>query len=244
MQAVCLCPTFGRPSLVRNALALFLAQDLAPGQSAHLLIYADDGLIPTQSGGKPPLTWDVWGTNDWVPLTAKYAPMLAHAAPLCPDAWIVWDDDDVYLPRHVQQHLAALQAAPWSHPSRAYSTYGIDPQIQHPVDRTLSGRHYHGALAVRADLMTSLGGWPNTDRSNYDKQMLAACRNAAGPPADPCQYGHPTYVYRWSDTSRDHCSARIQQGRYRRPRIQEPPIDRLTPAYDLPTASLLRRLCP
>lgn len=148
----------------------------------------------------------------------------------------------MYLPPHLRQHAAALEAAAWSHPSLAYSTYGTDPLREPPQTRQLAGRHYHGALAVRADLMKRLGGWPATNRSDYDKQMLARCRTEAGPPGDPCHFGPATYIYRWSDTGRDHCSARIQNGRYRPPRLQEPPIARLTPQLDAATAAIVRRL--
>jgi hypothetical protein len=163
-----------------------------------------------------------------------------HAGPV--DAWVVWDDDDVYLPWHLANNSAALKHWPWAHPSAAWSTYQTDPLTEAPQPRQLGGRHYHGALAVRADLMRTLGGWPKTDRSDYDKQMLAACRNAAGPPGDPCEHGPASYVYRWLDTNRDHCSARIVDHHYRPPRIQEPPIRELTPQLDDPTAALLARL--
>jgi hypothetical protein len=114
--------------------------------------------------------------------------------------------------------------------------------LQAPQRRQLNGGHYHGALAVRGDLMRTLGGWPVTDRSDYDKQMLAACRKASGPPGDPCLFGPPSYVYRWSDTGRDHCSARIKEKRYQPPRIQEPPIGKLTPELDAGTKAVLQKL--
>jgi hypothetical protein len=110
-----------------------------------------------------------------------------------------------------------------------------------PQTRQLAGRHYHGTMGVRADLMKRLGGWPTTNQSDYDKQMLARCRADSGPPGAPCHYGPPTYVYGWSGTGRDHCSARIQNGRYRAPRLQEARILHLTPQLDASTAAVIRR---
>jgi len=241
MHLICLTPTYGRPSLVRNALALFLGQQLRPGDTAHMVILDDAGQIATQHGGTSPLTWQVECRHEWIPLTEKYAPLLAIAGPAA--AYVVWDDDDVYLPWHLQAHADALQASAWSHPSRAWSTYGKNPLDEPPREKRLSGRHYHGALAVRSDLMSKLGGWPTTDRSNYDKQMLAACRRASGPPGDPCAHATPSYIYRWRDTGRDHCSARIKDGRYRPPRIQEPgTVPRLAPCPDPSSRALLARL--
>jgi len=236
VHLVALCPTYGRPSLVRTALALFLGQALRPGDTAHLLIFADDGLLQTQTGGQPPLTWEVMTAPDWVPLTRKYAPMLAHAGHA--DAWVVWDDDDIYFSWHLQAHAAALQSAPWSHPTQAWSTYGGIHL------RPLAHRHYPGALAVGGPLMAELGGWPKTDRSNYDQQMLAACHRTAGSPGDPCQHAPPSYVYRWQDSGRDHCSARIRDGRYQPPRRQELPLHPLTPHLDPAAAEILLRVLP
>jgi hypothetical protein len=238
MHLTCLCPTYGRPSIVRNALALFLAQQLRPGDTAHLLIWADDGLIPSQAGTHGPLSWEVVGTHDWIPLTRKYAPMLAyarqHSTPT--DAWIVWDDDDVYAPWHLQAHADALELSRWSHPTWAWSTYGG------LHSRHLNARHYHGSLAIRDDLMGELGGWPITDRSDYDKQQLARCWEHAGTPGDPCGHARPSYVYRWQDTQRDHCSARIKDRRYQPPRIQEPFLRVLTPCYDASTPAILQAI--
>jgi hypothetical protein len=237
MHLTCLCPTYGRPSLVRNALALFLAQQLREQDTAHLLIWSDDGLLDTQQAHAGPLSWEVVGTREWIPLTSKYTPMLAHARKGTPsDAWVVWDDDDVYSSWHLYAHASALDSRPWSHPSMAWSTYGG----LHA--RPLGGRHYHGALAIRDDLMQALGGWPITDRSDYDKQQLARCWKQAGPPGDPCHHARPSYVYRWADTQRDHCSARIKDRRYQPPRIQEPFLGVLTPCYDASTPGILQAI--
>ena len=238
MHLTCLTPTYGRPTLVRNALALFLSQRMRPGDTAHMLIWADDGLIPSQSGASVGLSWEIVGTDEWIPLTEKYAPMLAHVRDHV-DAWVVWDDDDVYLPWHLAAHANALEQGQWSHPSSAWSTYGG------LHERPLSGRHYHGALAVRAELMAALGGWPVTDRSDYDKQMLAACWRESGPPSDPIHHAPASYVYRWQDTAHGHASGRIMGGRYRKPVIQGKPVaGAIVPQYDASTRAILAQLAP
>jgi hypothetical protein len=239
---VVLAPSFGTTTLPRNLLALYLAQQLRPGDSAHLILYCDDGLIETQQGGEPPLTWEVVGTREWVPLTSKYNVMLTFPR-ATGDAYVVCDVDDVYCPRHLASHAAALDTHQWSHPSRAWSTYGVDVRHEAPRPKVLAGRHYHGALAIRADLLRILRGWPQTDRSDYDKQQLARCRQVAGPPGDPCSHGPPAYTYRWKDSGFSHISAGIRDGRYPRPRIHETPLaGPLTPAMDASTEAILRWL--
>jgi hypothetical protein len=248
MHLICLTPSFGTVRLPRNLLALYEAQQLYDTDTAHLIIFADDGLLETQTGGEPPLTWEIIGTDQWIPLQEKYGVMLTMPSARG-DAYVVMDVDDVYLPWHLRAHSAALRQHAWAHPSRAWSTHGVrDLSREMPQVRHLNGNRYHGALAIRADLMRDLGGWPNTDRSDYDKQQLARCRAAAGPPGDPCKQHDPSYVYRWGDTGSDHISARIVTGadgvrRYPRPRIQDQPhAGPLTPHLDHSTREIIRWL--
>jgi len=252
VHLICLCPTYGRPSLVANALALFLRQQLFPPHSTHLHIFDDAGQLLPASSHEGNLSWTVESQEKWIPLTEKYAPMLAqHSEHMgSPDsAFVVWDDDDVYLPWHLAAIAETLHDHKWSHPSKAWSTYGKKVG-QAPKRKYLGARCYHGALAVRGDLMQELGGWPQTDRSCYDKMMLDACRRAAGPPGDPCNHADPSYVYRWQDTGRDHISARIRydeqkKGRYPKPRLQEWDFDvDLQPQLDKSAQALLDRFAP
>jgi hypothetical protein len=244
MRLLCLCPTYGRPSLLRNTLSLFMSQELRPQDTAHMLIYADDGLIGSQRGKwHDQHTWEVWGTNEWVRLQDKYNLMLDRVGWDAFDAAVVWDDDDVYLSNHLACHAETLESYQWSHPSRAWSTYNAP---NGPAERLLNGNRYHGALAIRMDLLRNLDGWPRDyEESSYDKAQLTRCRRAAGAPGDPCQFGKPSYVYRWGDTGRDHISARIVTGRdglrrYPMPRKQEPPMSGpLTPQRDKKTVEIL-----
>jgi hypothetical protein len=247
MQFICLCPTYGRPSLVRTALAHFLAQDLLTGDEALLVIFDDAGQIATQAGGPPRLGWRVLSEPDWIPLPRKYGALLDRIGGVANDAqtwYVVWDDDDVYLPWHLAAISIAGATSPeaqWSHPSTVWSTYQRDPAKERPMRESAAGR-FHGALAIRGDLLYLLNGWPNTDLATYDQQQLA--RVGPYPRIDPCTYLPPSYVYRWGDTGRNHCSGSIDQhGRYRQPPIQEPgQIETLTPALDPAAQHILRHL--
>jgi len=66
---VCLCPTYGRPRMVQNAVACFLAQDY-PVDRRRLLILDDAGQIPAQKGDG----WEVFSMSErFESLPAKYA---------------------------------------------------------------------------------------------------------------------------------------------------------------------------
>lgn len=279
MHFICLCPTFGRPSLVANALQLFLDQDLPPAHSSELVIFDDAGQIAAQESQISNLkSYRVISQPDWIPLPRKYNALLqllqTPKSTLPNIVYVVWDDDDVYLPWHLKSIGRALHASPqagWVHPSVVWSTYDerrppLIPIYERPRQELARGR-FHGALAVTGELLASVHGWPDTDLATYDQQMLGQlspfCR------ADSCGCNQldmtrpggnamqelaaehqraapwtpimPSYVYRWQDTGKWHCSGSIDQsGRYRRPPIQEPgSVDELIPRYDASTLQIL-----
>ena len=247
MHLVCLCPTYGRPSLAANALALFKAQVLRPFDSADLVILDDAGQIDEQFEIDPPgrKRWVVFSRDAWQPLPTKYPEMVRlHAAwsSRDPDAFVIWDDDDVYLPWHLASHAEALDnRADWSHPAAVLSTYGIDPVSEPPRPEAAAGR-FHGAAAVTPECLAASGGWCADDRADYDQEHLRRW-SAAGRRGDPCRHWPPSYVYRWADTHRNHCSGSITANRYQRPPIQEPGhVSLFVPAFDASTSALLARL--
>jgi len=129
MHFICLCPTFGRPSLVANAVQLFLDQDLSAEHTAQLVIFDDAGQIRNQSCVGSQKSWSVISVPDWGPLPRKYNRLLQLLGGIRNDVdtvYVVWDDDDVYLPLHLQSIARALAKRPqalWVHPSVVWSTY-------------------------------------------------------------------------------------------------------------------------
>ncbi len=255
MHVACLCPTYGRPSLAANALWLFLAQQLRSQDTADLIIFDDAGqLVPTlwarddQRGTALQKRWFVHATRQWQPLPTKY-PAMSRYLDTCvtrtPDAYVIWDDDDVYLPWHLAAHATALEAAgpiAWSHPATVLSTHGTTV-VDQPRAEPAAGRLW-GSAAVTAECLAIAGGWCQDDRADYDQQNLARW-SAVGAKADPCQFFPPSYIYRWADTGRHHVSGDIQGNRYRRPPIQEAVVDvHLQPRLDPAAAALLARLQP
>jgi hypothetical protein len=115
-----------------------------------------------------------------------------------PDAFAVWDDDDIYLPWHLSAHAEILAEHGWSHPSRVWSTYTGKPEFEDAAGR------FHGALAVRRDLMERIGGWPDTQRADFDQRMLWRLADVE-PAGDPTAVAVPSYVFRWGSTRHPHC---------------------------------------
>lgn len=74
MNILCLCPTYGRPKLLANALACFLCQDY-PAHKRKLLILDDAGQFAPQRGEG----WELLSTRErFASLPDKYNAMLAH----------------------------------------------------------------------------------------------------------------------------------------------------------------------
>lgn len=234
MNILCLCPTYGRPRLVANALACFLAQDY-PAEKRKLLILDDAGQIDGQGGDG----WLVNSTsNRFISLPGKYNAMLAsenRAGWMWYDRWdavAVWDDDDIYLPWHLSAAAMALQnGEPAAKPSAIWSLY----QTPTPFREDATGR-FHGSLVIDSTRLRALGGWIDTRRADFDQQMI----HATGPHAEMLAVSpdqSPSYVYRWGSTGAHHCSAWMKspdnEDWYDRTPITEPGrIEKLVPRFD------------
>lgn len=245
MNVLCLMPTFGRPRhLVENAIACFKRQTWTDRQ---LLILDDE-----RYWSKTPITID--GKIGIIhcpsmPLAAKYNfgvqwyremrfhmfdkdnPHSGHAA----QAVAVWDDDDLYGPDYLLNHVLALAGSGrgWSHPSRVWSTYTGQPQ-QEPA----AGR-FHGSLMVRWDLAR----WPETTSPLFDQMMLARLAET-GSPADPCDVGKPQYCFRWNDTGAAHVQHYMtaEHGNDWQRRYQEATTAARRPEIDRPEIPLAGKL--
>lgn len=212
-------PTYGRPHLVANALACFLAQD---HPDKHLLILDDAGQLA--AGGGP--NWEVVsGPARYPSLTAKYNAMLEVAGLLaipgqwplaspCWDAVALMDDDDIYGPQWLSSHAAALAGLErWSHPRQVLSTYRGIAQSPTEPGREPSGGRFWAAAAVRVDLLARLGGFREIARPTFDQEHLALWQQTAGDPGRPdelvltnaageMRLAGPQYCYGWGRAPR------------------------------------------
>jgi hypothetical protein len=234
MKIAALMPTYGRPRLVANALACFLAQDY-PAENRRPLILDDAGQIAPQSGAD----WEVWSTGKKFPsLPAKYKFLVDRANEWSADAYSVWDDDDIYLPWHLPSHAQALANAGWSHPSKAWSLYTGSLALESATGR------FHGALAVRRDFAERVGYWDNSTRCDYDQQIMGRLF-LLSPPGRPDLDNPPSYVYRWGSTHADHCSGRCRgpddaTWYTQTPITEAGQVGHLTPRMDAETKAIYR----
>lgn len=166
-----------------------------PADRRRLIVLDDAGELEPRRQ----TSWEIVTVATRYPtLPAKYNALVDLASDA--DIFAVWEDDDIYLPWHIEAHVAALADHAWSHPSRVWSLYTGQLDQEPAADR------FHAALAVRREALATVGGWPDTPRADFDQQLLRRLA-ALGPPGDPCQYAPPSYVFRWASTESYHGQA-------------------------------------
>ena len=189
----CLCPTYRRPRLLANSVACFLAQDY-PRDRRELIILDDGGDFESQQQDN----WQVISiSRRFNSLPEKFNALAGLAAG---DVLAVWEDDDVYLPWHLTAHACALEHLSVSKPSRVISTYP-----GHPIEENAEGR-FHASIAFAREAFINCGGWPLTNRADFDQQLLQRL-SAVSEIADPCVSHSPSYVFRWATTGTYHAQS-------------------------------------
>lgn len=238
MMIACLMPTYGRRrAVVANSIELFLRQTHPDKQ----LVGMEDGAAEPCRQGHPPLWCLTSCAARFGSLPTKYDVMWS---PRTADAYAVWDDDDVYLPWHLESHHSVLERHGWSKPSHVWSTYGGDLHIEQADGR------FHGSIAIRTELLERVGGWRGVmpegewGRADFDQRMLWALSRIE-PPGDPCEIAEPSYVFRWGDAGSQHCQGLMRspddESWYGRMKPGES-LAGIEPALDQSAASIISRL--
>lgn len=265
MNLLCLCPTFRKPALVANALACFVTQTY-PAASRRLLICDDAMQIfpqrikewqvvnrTTRAQSMPHKLDEMVGlgntvfnrsySRDEYEGTKKVATEMIFEE-WVPDAYVVWQEGDIYRPWHLATVAERLEHAVWTFPNRVC----VDNSGKIAVQEA-KYEHHHGALAVKKDLLVQLRGWVGVQPENhilaagYGGQMLAACLAAAGPPSPTDAKHRHSYVYRGQHDPVANCESSNETWYPEYPQQFTWPAEQvqfLEPGFDLGTRQLLR----
>lgn len=222
-KIVSLCPTFARPWMVANTLAQWVDQT-HPIEQRHILVGDDTdgpGELSTARlrnavrnarqhiGQAEELAKTVhyFRFPSGLSLPQKYNAMAEYALQwICPqaDMFTVWEDDDTYLPAHLQQlaHDWNRRNRPtgwWGHPKLVWSDYSLEAKTEQAQGR------FHAALALSVDAWKR-SPWIETKSPDFDQQFLARLQAAFGGRKEydlhvakksGNTYSTPTYMFRW-----------------------------------------------
>ena len=194
----CICPTFRRPALLANSVACFLMQDY-PADRREMLILDDAGQFFTKD-------YEVDNTRVTLISRKKRIASLTEKFNLLAgladgEIILVWEDDDMYLPWHVSSHVAAMSddSPCCTKPSVVLSTYGGRLQEEDSTGR------FHASLGMNRAALDAVGGWPETQRGDFDQILMANLKEFTVDSLDKAK--GPSYVFRWEDTGSYHGQA-------------------------------------
>jgi len=187
----CLCSTYGRVRALEEAVHSFLMQDYeGPKELLILNDLADQELIFDH-----PDVRIVNSKNRIVPLGAKFneAARLAKGR-----IFMVWEDDDIYLPHRISYSVQHLKNGLF------HTGQGYYEQSYRKIIR--SNNLFHANLAISNDVFWSVGGYDHSDWSGIDTTLFNALRNKYGEFSCEIPSKDVFYIYRWAAISDYHAS--------------------------------------
>lgn len=187
----CVCPTYKRPELLRNAIACFEAQNY-PKDRCELIVLDDANQFSESEG----TNWRLLSTNARFPnLPEKFNYLVSHCVG---DVIAVWEDDDVFLPWNLSNvaecHLK--KQSEFYIPERVWNTHNQALGCAQTED---SNGFFHSSWRFTRRLFDAVGGYPQTTELAFDLKFRDLLIEASGKSA---YYGaalRPSYVYRWGN---------------------------------------------
>jgi len=179
MKIACLCVTFNRPARLAEAVESFLHQTY-PAKLRELVIVDDAGQYAPAACDDLPGVKLVTTRHRFRTLGEKRNASAALASPDV-EAYAVWDDDDIYLPWHLEVMAAVFQAGHrWSVPAEVW----IDRRTC--LERKPTGGLFHGSWGFTRDAFLSVGGYPAM-QSGQDQALAGRFKKSGIKPVSPSE---------------------------------------------------------
>ena len=199
MKFACLCCTYLRPEQLSNAIACFESLHY-PLKNRELIVLDDAGQYPDQPSGD---RWQVVSVKRRFGTLGQKRNALAGLAETDADAFVVWDDDDAYLPWTLKAHEWALsRGAGWSAPHVVLNENRGEPFFSYHRSKDL----FHAAWCIDRAAFEKAGGYPPKN-SGEDQAFGGRMVRANILAQDPCVEWPPYFVHRWSTSGSWHLSA-------------------------------------
>jgi glycosyltransferase involved in cell wall biosynthesis len=187
----CICPTYKRPELLRNALACFETQNY-PKDRCELIILDDAGQFSESQGDN----WRLISTDVRYPsLPEKFN----HLVSLCNGELIaVWEDDDIFLP----WNLSDVAESHLSNHKDFYMPENVWCTSDQPFGcvRIHDTRDiFHSSWRFTRKIFDKVDGYPETSELAFDIGLRDRLLAATGGRVNYGQAAAPSYVYRWGN---------------------------------------------
>ena len=235
MRIAAICCTYKRPAQLANAVESFLRQDY-PAHMRELLVLDDAGQYASNALDGLPNVRLVTTPHRFRTLGEKRNASAALASPDA-DAYCVWDDDDIYLPWHIQSCVTALAEADYTIPTLLCVEKG--GQLRRKSNQYL----FHGAWSFRRLAFAKVHGYPFI-QSGQDQGLLRRFKSSKLRRADPIQFDQrPSYIYRWFTTGCPwHLSALGSDGYERLGEREQLDVNKLVPCWEKDWLALWKSL--
>lgn len=239
--------------MLQNSLSLFQDQ-VHPNKLLYIL--DDSGQHKQQKG----VDWTLESTTKRFPnLSAKLNYMARKALELThvrntrleDVILVVWEDDDVYFSWHLSsiadKHFQNTNYGKENYftffaPEMVWTNYGTSRNGEIITDPA-RGR-FHASWAYSAPLFLKVGGYPKTNRLDFDQQMNAICRKHADAVIDYNLIDNYSYIYRWGSGDWNGSQAGEKNWRSFWDELGEKevhPINALIPKKDTETLQIIKR---
>lgn len=175
-------------------------------------------------------------------LGAKYNALIDYAYDqLEAEQMLIWEDDDVYLPNHVERYMECFQkGAAWVKPTRIYTYFGRKLEKVNPYFS------YFASIGFSKQVKNAAVRFIEDQVVQFDIDFMRKLEYRFGHPCDPVEHDKPTYVFRWDTTGTYHGQGFMHIGNdwYKAiPFVTTPetPIQ-LKPELDKDTEEILQKL--
>jgi len=179
MKIACLCCTFNRPGQLAEAVESFLRQTY-PAELRELVILDDAGQYAQGACDDLPGVKLITTRHRFRTMGEKRNACAALASPDA-EAYAVWDDDDIYLPWHLEAMARVFESGiPWSRPEEVW----IDRRSY--LERKKTGGLFHGSWGFTREAFLSVGGYPAM-QSGQDQALAGRFKRAGIKPVSPSE---------------------------------------------------------
>lgn len=194
------CPTFNRPELLSRAIRSFEKQTY---ENRYLVVVDDLGQYENQEGDR----WEIVSIPRRILSLGEKRNFGSSMAPIDTWAYAVWDDDDLYMPWHLEALVEALGKGIFVQPRYAVDYWNDRWVVVETFRRKLSSKRrvphnkfdfptycYHGCWGYTRELFSRVGGYRHCfadDDVEFQRRLISLGIKSVGFSKDY----KPSYFY-------------------------------------------------